>query len=180
MNQRFKTQIYKKERRIKCRRILGEDEEKGFGSLFCLQCEAEQSDVVRQSQKVKRLTFYEQNNLHLGASSEFCVARVNPWLSARTSSIRRIGITCYTSLDFYQSSTFYFCFLWHTKSSGYFETWFLYSPYFGKHGLLYSIFRVSGLLYLAKKRRKVWRIQKNIRAQLGHILKRFEAKDKNM
>ena len=93
---------------------------------------------VRQSQRVKRLTFYEQDNRSdLGASSEFLREQkegCNPLaLRPGASSIRRIGITCYTSLDFNPSSTFLFAFLWHTKSSGFtLKHGSLYSPYFGK------------------------------------------------
>lgn len=65
------------------------------------------------------------------------------------SSIRRIGITCYTSLDFNPSSTFLFAFLWHTKSSGFtLKRGSLYSPYFGKTWTsIYSIFEVKMELY---------------------------------
>ena len=107
-----------------------------------------------KSQRVKRLTFYEQDNRSdLGASSEFLREQkegCNPLaLRPGASSIRRIGITCYTSLDFYPSSTFLFCFLWHTKSNGFtLKHGFLYSPYFGKTWTsIYSIFEVKMELY---------------------------------
>lgn len=78
---------------------------------------------VRQSQRVKRLTFYEQDNRSdLGASSEFLREQkegCNPLaLRPGASSIRRIGITCYTSLIMIEKFTFKKTFLWHTKSSG--------------------------------------------------------------
>ena len=78
---------------------------------------------VRQSQRVKRLTFYEQDNRSdLGASSEFLREQkegCNPLaLRPGASSIRRIGITCYTSLIILEKITFKNTFLWHTKSSG--------------------------------------------------------------
>lgn len=78
---------------------------------------------VRQSQRVKRLTFYEQDNRSdLGASSEFLREQkegCNPLaLRPGASSIRRIGITCYTSPIMIEKFTFKTTFLWHTKSSG--------------------------------------------------------------
>lgn len=92
-------------------------------SFFVCNAKRRQSDVfVRQSQRVKRLTFYEQDNRSdLGASSEFLREQkegCNPLaLRPGASSIRRIGITCYTSPIIIEKFTFKNTFLWHTKGS---------------------------------------------------------------
>ena len=91
--------------------------------LSAMRSADNRTGFVRQSQRVKRLTFYEQDNRSdVGASSEFLREQkegCNPLaLRPGASSIRRIGITCYTSLIIIEKFTFKTTFLWHTKSSG--------------------------------------------------------------
>ena len=118
-------------------------------------------DSSERSQGEKRLTFCDQDSRSSRErASEFLPSKkrgATPWLHAMASSIRRIGITCYTSLDFYPSSTFLICFLWHTKSNGFtLKHGFLYSPYFWQTWTsIYSIFGVKMELYIyPRKRRK--------------------------
>ena len=101
---------------------------------------------VRQSQRVKRLTFYEQDNRSdLGASSEFLREQKegrNPLaLRPGASSIRRIGITCYTSLISFRLLLFYSAFCGILKVTDLIANMVFYIVHiFGKHGLLYIPF----------------------------------------
>lgn len=79
-------------------------------------------DSSERSQGEKRLTFCDQDSRsNRERASEFLPSKkrgATPWLHAMASSIRRIGITCYTSLIIIEKFTFKTTFLWHTKSSG--------------------------------------------------------------
>ena len=124
--------------------------------FFWLQFWADnRTRFVRQSQnKIRPKDFRQDNRSDFRSEPvNFCVSKkrgATPSLHAMASSIRRIGITCYTSLDFYPSSTFLICFLWHTKSNGFtLKHGFLYSPYFGKTWTsIYSIFEVKMDFYI--------------------------------
>lgn len=79
-------------------------------------------DSSERSQGEKRLTFCDQDSRSSRErASEFLPSKkrgATPWLHAMASSIRRIGITCYTSPANAPKFTFLINVLWHTKSSG--------------------------------------------------------------
>jgi hypothetical protein len=148
--------------------------------LSAMRSADNRTGFVRQSQRVKRLTFYEQDNRSdLGASSEFLREQkegCNPLaLRPGASSIRRIGITCYTSLIIIEKFTFKNTFLWHTKSSGnHLRHGPLHRPSFISNMVFY-VFHFLGQkwnsILIHDKGENMAHLEKYSRAQLGHILK---------
>lgn len=118
-----------------------------FALFFWLQFWADnRTRFVRQSQnKIRPKDFMQDNRSDLGASSEFLREQkegCNPLaLRPGASSIRRIGITCYTSLISFRLLLFYFMICGILKVTDLIANMVLYIVHiFGKHGLLYIPF----------------------------------------
>lgn len=116
-------------------------------SFFWLQFWADnRTRFVRQSQnKIRPKDFMQDNRSDSGASSEFLREQkegCNPLaLRPGASSIRRIGITCYTSLISFRLLLFYSAFCGILKVTDLIANMVLYIVHiFGKHGLLYIPF----------------------------------------